>query len=187
MAINLQNQTHKKKSGFTLLIAVIFSSVFLAIAITMGSLGYKQSILTTGIKSSQDAFYAADFVLECALYEDSQNGLFEYSNFDLQSSDSLYFYCGDNLNLPSVPIFNRDCDDESSCPDQWVLSTRVELNNNNNCADLKVYKYYKGVDIGRTYVYSTGYNVSCSTVDDVFGFGATSKQPIAVRGLYVTY
>jgi Tfp pilus assembly protein PilE len=64
--------------GFTLLIAVILSSVVLAIGLALLDISYKQLVLASVAKNSQYAFYAADSALECALYYDQQLGSFAY-------------------------------------------------------------------------------------------------------------
>ena len=65
--------------GFTLLIAVILASVALAIGLALLDIAYKQVVLASAAKQSQTAFYAADSVMECALYYDQQRNLFAYS------------------------------------------------------------------------------------------------------------
>lgn len=65
--------------GFTLLIAVILSSVALALGLALLDIAYKQVLLASSAKQSQAAFYNADTVLECALYFDQQADAFSYS------------------------------------------------------------------------------------------------------------
>lgn len=65
--------------GFTLLIAVVLSSVALSIGLALLDVAYKQVILASAAKQSQTAFYAADTALECALYYDQQLDAFNYT------------------------------------------------------------------------------------------------------------
>ncbi len=65
--------------GFTLLIAVVLTSVLLAVGIALLDIAYKQVILSTTAKQSQYAFYAADSAMECALYADQQLNAFYYN------------------------------------------------------------------------------------------------------------
>ncbi len=65
--------------GFTLLISVILSSVVLAVGLSLMDVAFKQVILASTAKQSQYAFYAADAALECALYWDQKQDLFDYS------------------------------------------------------------------------------------------------------------
>ncbi len=64
--------------GFTLLIAVVLSSVALAIGVALLDIAYKQVILAASARQSQIAFYNADTALECALYHDQQFNAFAY-------------------------------------------------------------------------------------------------------------
>ncbi len=64
--------------GFTLLIAVILTSVLLSVGLALLDVAYKQVVLSSTAKQSQTAFYAADSALECALYWDQQRGAFAY-------------------------------------------------------------------------------------------------------------
>lgn len=65
--------------GFTLLIAIILTSVLLAVGLSLIDTAYKQLILASTAKQSEIAFYLADSALECALYYDQQLGSFAFS------------------------------------------------------------------------------------------------------------
>jgi len=71
--------THTPQRGFTLLIAVILSSVSLALALALLDVAYKQVTLALLAKQSQYAFAAADSALECALYWDQKRDAFNYT------------------------------------------------------------------------------------------------------------
>jgi len=62
----------KRKSGAVLLIAVLLSSVTLAIGLGVYNRTYKELILASFWKQTQVAFGAADAGLECALYWDTR-------------------------------------------------------------------------------------------------------------------
>jgi Tfp pilus assembly protein PilX len=66
--------------GFTLLIALIFTSVILAVGLALLDITYKQVILSATARQSQYAFYAADSAMECALYWDNKMDEFDYSS-----------------------------------------------------------------------------------------------------------
>lgn len=70
--------THPQPRGFALLIAVILTSVVLALGMALLDVAYKQILLSSGAKNSQYAFYYADSALECALYYDQQQGAFYF-------------------------------------------------------------------------------------------------------------
>ncbi len=65
--------------GFTLIIAVIVSSVVLSVGFTLLDITYKQITLASSATQSQYAFYNADTTLECALYWDQQFGAFDFA------------------------------------------------------------------------------------------------------------
>lgn len=144
--------------GFALLIAVIFTSVMLSFGLALGSLGYKQQVLASSATESQYAFYAADAALECALYADQ----------------------GQNQNLFAYPVPEPSSAPRMSCDGStatfppayptgivlytitnWAVTERLSLDSGTHCADITV---YKPASTGTTYLFSTGYDVPCSTV-----------------------
>jgi Tfp pilus assembly protein PilX len=64
--------------GFTLLIALILTSVVLAVGVALIDIAVKQLALASSAKNSRVAFYNADAALECALYYDQQEHAFYY-------------------------------------------------------------------------------------------------------------
>ena len=58
--------------GFTLLYAALISSLLMIIGFSVFRLTLKEIQLTSTVKDSQSAFYAADVGIECALYWDFQ-------------------------------------------------------------------------------------------------------------------
>ena len=149
----------QKKRGFALLIAVIFMSVMLSFGLALGSLGYKQQVLASSVISSQYAFYAADAALECALYADQKQNLFDYSTHGVGTPPSLIttVACGDTA--PSTQVsYAYDAS-------QLVVKERLPLDSNKRCADVTIYKYSTPLSGGvTTYVFSQGYDVPCTTV-----------------------
>lgn len=75
----MSTHPHIPQRGFTLLVAVVLASVSLAIGISLLNISYKQILLASAGKQSQNAFYAADSVLECVLYYDQQVDAFNYT------------------------------------------------------------------------------------------------------------
>ncbi len=155
--------------GFALLVAIIFMSVMLTFGLALGSLAYKQQVLASSAVESQQAFYAADAALECALYYDQQQNLFAYP-----ASDPA----------PAVPAITCDgipaiSSTETWSASQFTVTNRVQLDSNKHCADVTVYKPPPGT--GTTYIFSQGYDVSCSTV------ASPSGARFAARGLKVHY
>lgn len=70
---------HQPHRGFTLLIAVILSSVALSLGIALLDIAFKQVVLASAARQSQNAFYRADTAMECALYFDQVEDAFGYS------------------------------------------------------------------------------------------------------------
>lgn len=62
--------TYENKKGFTLLFAVLVSTLVVAIGATVVSIALRQTILSGTSRESQYAFYAANTALECAFYWD---------------------------------------------------------------------------------------------------------------------
>ena len=60
----------KKDKGFTLLIAIITTSMLLIVSFVVVNIALKQIILANASRDSQFAFYAADAGTECAIYWD---------------------------------------------------------------------------------------------------------------------
>lgn len=70
---------HTSPRGFTLLIAVILTSVLLSVGLSLIDTAYKQLLLSSTAKQSEMAFYIADSALECALYHDQRLGSFSFT------------------------------------------------------------------------------------------------------------
>ena len=80
MSIKLLTYVGPQRSkGFALLIAVLVSSVVLAVGISMITITLKEYLFSGVGRESEIAFYAADAGMECALYWDtsSQGGKFD--------------------------------------------------------------------------------------------------------------
>src|ERR1700743_3560876 len=65
--------------GFTLLVAVILTSVILSGGLALLDISYKQVTRAASARQSQYAFYNADSAIECALYWDSID-TFDYNS-----------------------------------------------------------------------------------------------------------
>ena len=73
--------------GFTLLIALILTTVILSVGLALLDISFKQVTLAAASRQSQYAFYNADSGLECALYYDSLD-TFDYANLGTSGSIS---------------------------------------------------------------------------------------------------
>jgi hypothetical protein len=67
------NYNFKNKNGFSLLVAVITTSMFLIVSFVVANVALKQLVLSRANQESQYAFYNADSGTECAVYWDLKN------------------------------------------------------------------------------------------------------------------
>lgn len=66
----------KYNRGFTLLLAVLISSILIALGGAIFDIVSKELVLSSSGRESQFAFFAADTGVECALYWDYQHAAF---------------------------------------------------------------------------------------------------------------
>jgi len=140
----------------------------LSFGLTLGSLAYKQQVLSSGAIESGYAFYAADSGLECALYADQQLNTFDYAS------------AGPGLGQHPVPIVcaGNVSTELSYSYDAVQLTVTDEISlSANSCVDVTVYKRAAG---GVT-VYAQGYDVSCATLASPTG------KRIVSRGITSSY
>lgn len=163
------------KRGYALIIAIIITSMMLSFGMTLGSLAYKQQVLTSGAIESQYAFYIADAALECALYADQQQGLFDYAMHDANNPPGLITCNNQPGILLGVPIFN------SASPTPYLQVTDRLSMSANRCADVTVLKY----QTGQTDIYSQGYDVSCDTLNTAEQ-NPNNAMRIVARGIRVS-
>jgi hypothetical protein len=69
----MNNHTHNKKKGYVLLLAVLISSIILAMSMGVFAISLKEIALATFARDSVRAFAAASRGLECAMYYDRIN------------------------------------------------------------------------------------------------------------------
>lgn len=140
-------------------------SVMLAFGLALGSLGYKQQVLASSAIESQYAFYVADTALECVLHADQQEGLFAYEKYD---GNPKSMTCdGTTFAVVQMP----------PSISQLVSTARLSLDAGRRCADITVYKYStpQAPNNVTTYLFSTGYDVSCARVADPQGVRFVSR------------
>ncbi len=159
-----------KKKGFALLIAVIFMSVMLTFGLALGSLAYKQGLLSSGAIESQHAFYAADAAMECTLYYD-QKGSFAYPP---APSTQPSVSCSGQT--PAKETMSTGSFEGSS---YLLLSYQLKLDSSKYCADVTIYKYNPPLNGTTTKIFAQGYSASCAAIGSGSGFSS--------RGLEVRY
>lgn len=171
----------KKTSGYTMLFAVLVSTVLLSIGIFILNVSKKEVILSAIGRESAIAFYAADGGVECAHYHNKANPSF----FNVASNGSTVsgtISCGGStITVPST----------TAVPFSGILPATHQssvtflvggLNTPASCAEVRVitnYKYAEAVPPGpegnppgsdasyafvKTTIESRGYN-TCVTTD----------------------
>jgi hypothetical protein len=167
------------KKGFTLLIAILTSSLFLVIGATIFKIAYTQLTLSSIGKDSQAAFYSADTGAECALYWERKY----YPGGDDGSGSA--FNVGDATGEPGIPSGGTAIDYANSNRQKIVgaslptiqclggpiaIASKGTITNSafnlitgRYCASVEVLKQYTGGVVVTT-VTSRGYN-TCDTTN----------------------
>jgi Tfp pilus assembly protein PilX len=143
---------NSRSRGFTLLIAVILTSVILSIGLALLDISYKQITLAATARQSQYAFYAADSGLECALFSDSAD-IFDYSSEPTGVS-------------PGTPSGSFSCEGQAvsyfgaaASGGTRTTTFSIPCAGGGTSADVTVIKSSTGV----TGIYSNGYNTCVVT------------------------
>jgi len=143
----------KKDKGFTLLIAIITTSMLLIVSFVVVNIAYKQLIIADANEQSQYAFYAADAGTECAVYWDLIDS--EDSPFAVDASGSSINCNSQDITTSSQTISTIPV---SSSLIGGAATSTFQLNFTKGCAIVRVGKHPGGVTI----IDSRGYN-TCDT------------------------
>ena len=157
----------KNEDGYTLLFAVLVSSIVLSVGISILTISKKEFLLASSARESMSALYAADSGLECAMYQDSIGNLATSSTFGT-------FTCGNNIGF-SLPTYTCDT---SNGMESCILVSPLQLSfgSGKACAVVDIKKTYGndpnlGYDIQHTQIESRGYNMgwnsNSQTCDDI--------------------
>lgn len=138
----MKNTSHR---GIALLVAVIFMSVMLTFGVLLGSLAYKQTVLTSSTIESQYAFYAADAGLECGLYYGQQLNYFAFPASQPASAPSIT--CNGPAPVTATQTWTAS---------QWTVNNRIGLDSK-RCVDVTVVVK----NTGATTIFSQGYDAPC--------------------------
>jgi hypothetical protein len=160
----IKNNIQKNK-GYTLLFAVLVSSLVLSVGISILTVSRKEFLLSSSARESTTAFYAADSALECAVYYDFNTDAFSTADISFASKVSC---AGHN---PVVPTYDL-------VGDETRYTYDINLNNL-SCADVTV---TKNSLTKRVNIEAKGYNVGWN------GANCTAASPKRVeRALYYSY
>jgi hypothetical protein len=158
------------KKGFTLFIALIVSSLLLAVGFSLSTIILKQLVFANSGKESQLAFYAADSGSECALYWD-RKGLDGFTVFDgafATSTTNRDIFCG--TGGPTTPQTAQvGSFSKALSNDQTQATTTFYVDYSDSisptqkaCAKVSVFKWTDSsgpTPVERTQIDSRGYNV----------------------------
>lgn len=159
--MNTQNITTKK--GFISLFTVLLATVILAMGIGMSSIALKQIVLASTADDANEAFYAADSGLQCAIMHDVALG--PVSAFSVGANPSLS--CGAITDISISGSDNEIFLFNGGDGFEW---------SNGNCVRITV---KKDQSLGTTEIESLGYNVGCEDI------GTSPRQ--VERALRVRY
>jgi hypothetical protein len=173
MNTTYQNKT-KQTKGFTLFVALVVSSMLLAVGFSLSNIILKQLIFSSSGKESQLAFYAADSGAECALFWDRKDML-GYTTYEgafatsTDTADTLDIMCGmgmeDEGGEPTAKVgsLEKYGDNFSATTTFYVDYRDPNDTTHRACAKVTVSKWQDtstGVSIERTSIDSRGYNAS---------------------------
>lgn len=152
----------KRNKGFALLIAVLVSSVVLAVGISMINVTLKEYLFSAIGRESEIAFYAADAGMECALYWDTST---QGGKFDLTAPASTVSCMGSTVATPA----GGSSGTQKQFQFEWTSSGQTV------CSKIGITKYYdpsNPVSMGTlgtcaagatcTQVEARGYNRPCA-------------------------
>jgi Tfp pilus assembly protein PilX len=138
-------------SGFTVLFAVIVSSLILALGLGIVAITMKEVKLSGAGRDSQLAFYAADSGSECAIYQDIVKSVFPTS-----TSRTVSLSTCNNQDITGDAIGNG-----SSATTTFKMCMEYDSGGcvtNKPYVDVSVYKYIDGSNKAKTIIDSRGYN-----------------------------
>jgi len=92
---NNKSLKNKNEKGFTLLFAVLVSTLVLAVGASIISMAIRQTILSGIGRDSQFAFYAANTGVECGIYYDRLDS-YNFATSTDSSVDSGDIFCANN-------------------------------------------------------------------------------------------
>lgn len=143
----------KENKGFVILIAVVLTSIVLAVTIGISSIAYREVTLSRTATDAEASFSSADSGAECALLN------------DIRAVPSLFA-----IESPTISCQSLDLDIDYSS-DALGDFGRFSFGTPSGCADVRVYKdmiidIEDEGDVSFTQIDSRGYNVACSVVED---------------------
>lgn len=149
----------QKNKGYTLLFAVLVSSVVLSVGISILTISKKEFLLSSSARESINAFYAADSGIECALYQDQTNNLFA------TTSGNASIIIPSTSGCMNMPI-NASSTQNHALTD-YSFKFDIKMQNSAACASIFTDKVLSqdgyGNWLSTTTITSKGYNIGWNT------------------------
>lgn len=149
----------QKNKGFTLLVAILTTSMLLLVSFMVANLAFKQLVISYANEESQQAFYAADSGVECAVYQDLNTSVSQFATStpgSITCNGQSAITTGSQTNIPATPSTSRIGGGGDANPTSIFYLTFAK-----GCAVVQVTKVYSG-PILTTTINSKGYN-TCNT------------------------
>lgn len=171
------DQSRTSQSGFTLLLAALIASIVLSLGTSIFTIARKQVTLSSLGRDSQFAFYAADTIVECALYYDVRNTLTTgFVGFATSSTSLLMnaITCDGvtvvptlesstaNSAVTSVRIYSLNGGPGASQQDGLFSRDEANAPQTGNCAEVFV---SKNATAPFTVIHGDGYSTPCTSVE----------------------
>lgn len=189
--MNYQKLNRNKESkGFTLLVAMIVTTLILAIGFSIGNIILKELALSASGKRSQIAFYAADSISECALYwdkKDAQGYAVEDSPFATSAPINSFIQCGTGVGITAYSSGNianfKKVTDDLTATSSFVASFSDPLDPSTvSCGEVTISK-----NVNKTRIEARGYNVGYSPTINSEGGCDISNPKTVERGIRIDY
>jgi hypothetical protein len=179
-----QKNNTKKDKGFTILFAVLVSSLVLAVGSSIIALSFRQILLSGSARESQFAFYAANSGYECALYWDN-NGYEDKPVFATSSNSVGLLADPNDIRCLGYGVKFNDATTNPDNSGQYFAEKTFTIWFNNDesdqCAVVTVRKDHVG--------HVDGVGGTINTEIDSYGYNTcdTSNPRRIERGLEVFY
>jgi len=136
------------EAGFTLLVAIVTTSILLLVSFVVVNVALKQLILTYSGQESEFSFYNGDSGMECALFWDLKNG--SKSAFDSTTPGTI------TCNGQTISTGSQTVPTVPSQPSQigGSANSTFSVNYDHGCSIVQVTKNLDGT----TLIQSRGYN-----------------------------
>lgn len=168
----------KNNKGYTLLFAVIVSSIVLSVGISIMNISRKEFQLAVASRDSVSAFYAADTGFECALNQD---------NYFATNTPGISITCL-NQSITMFVTFPNTFPGGNDGTGLFSFDLRMGATSK-ACAKVSVLKYY-ALDtslnslVPTSRIESKGYNVGWNTANNTCSVNSPNRVERAIRYTY---